>query len=412
MLAKRMIVVLFAVMSLYVSASAVQGAFLPELTIKDVTEADHFSNNLWSLHDRLQEKLGLSFEIVYLQDMFWNTRGGINTKDSGEYPRLLGLHLELDTAKAGLWENGAFFLSLEHYSGKSPSNHAGDWQMLDNIDSDRMNQVSEFWYRHAFLDNKLWLKLGKMEANADFSYIETGIEFINSSAGLIPTVPIPSYPDQDWGAVLGVDPADWFGWKAGIYQAEIDGSRSVGHTIDQLRGPMLIVEPSFKYKLGELPGMLSIGSWWNGRDFEAYHRYKTRHETHGKAWGFYGFWEQQLWKENPGAQDCKQGIGLFAQYGWAPKDRFEVEDYAGGGLRWQGAIPGRDDDVLGLGAFNVYFSDRAELKNHSETAVELFYKGQLTGWLAVQPDLQYITNPGGDIDKNALVLGCRAEFVF
>ena len=94
-----------------------------------------------------------------------------------------------------------------------------------------------------------------MEANADFSYIETGIEFINSSAGLIPTVPIPSYPDQDWGAVIGVDPATWFGCTFGMYQGEIDGSRSVGDTIDQLRGPMLIVEPSFKYAFGGLPGI-------------------------------------------------------------------------------------------------------------------------------------------------------------
>ena len=403
---------LFAVMSLFVSAATVQGAVLPELTIKDVTEEDHFSNNIWGLHDRLEEKLGLSFEIVYLQDMFWNTRGGISTCDTGEYPRLLGLHLELDTAKAGLWANGTFFLSLEHYSGKSPSNHVGDWQMLDNIDSDRMNQVSEFWYKHSFLDNKLWLKLGKMEANADFSYIETGIEFINSSAGLIPTVPIPSYPDQDWGAVIGIEPAALFGCTFGIYQAEIDGSRSVGHTIDNLRGPMVIVEPSFKYNLGELPGAINIGGWWNGRDFEAYHRHPGIHENDGKAWGFYGFCQQQLWRENPGEKDDSQGIGLFAQYGWAPKDRFEVEDYAGGGFRWQGAIPGRDDDVLGLGAFNVYFSDRAGHREHAETAVEFFYKAQLTGWLAVQPDLQYITNPGGDIDKNALVLGGRVEFVF
>ncbi len=42
-----------------------------------------------------------------------------------------------------------------------------------------------------------------MEANDDFTEIETGNEFINSSAGLNPTVPIPSYPDQDWGAVIG-----------------------------------------------------------------------------------------------------------------------------------------------------------------------------------------------------------------
>ncbi len=64
-------------------------------------------------------------------------------------------------------------------------------------------------------------------------------------------------------------------------------------------------------------------------------------------------------RKTPTLQDDKQGIGFYAQYGWAPKDRCEIEDYVGGGLRWQGAIPSRDDDVLGLGAFNVYFSDRA-----------------------------------------------------
>jgi porin len=225
-------------------------------------------------------------------------------------------------------------------------------------------------------------------------------------------VPIPSYPDQDWGAVLGVEPVDWFGCKFGIYQGEIDGGRSVGDTIDHLRGPMLIVEPSFKYDLAGLGGSFNIGGWWNGRDFEALNKNSNRHATCSKAWGWYAFWEQMLWKENPDEQDCKQGLSLFTQYGWTQKDRCEIEDYVGGGLRWQGAIPSRDEDVLGLGAFNVYFSDRTGYKNHSETAVELFYKAQLTDWLAVQPDMQYITNPGGDINKNALVLGGRIEFVF
>ena len=332
---KKTIVVLLALMSLCVRLPAAHAAFLPEQSVEDFVTSDHFSNNLWGLHDRLEEKLGLSFEMVYLQDMFWNTRGGITTSDSGDFPRLLGLYLELDTAKAGLWENGTFFFGLEHHSGHSPSGRSvGDWQTLDNIDADQFNQVSEFWYRHSFLEDTLWLKLGKMEANADFSYIETGIEFINSSAGLIPTVPIPSYPDQDWGAVIGVEPVGWFGCKFGMYQGDIDGSRSVGDTIDQLRGPMLIVEPSFKYELSGLSGSFNIGAWWNGRDFEAFHKHSSADDTYGDAWGVYAFWQQQLWKENPDMQDCGQGISLFAQYGWAQEDRSEIEDYVGGGLRW------------------------------------------------------------------------------
>jgi len=380
----------------------------------DFFTCDHFSNNLFGIHDRLAENYGLSFEIVYLQDFFWNTHGGINTHDSGEYPRLIGLYLELDTAKAGLWENGTFFVGLEHVSGRNPSEtQVGDWQWFSWISGDRKrNQVSEFWYKHSFLDDKLWVKLGKMEANYDFNYIEYSLEFLNSSAALNPIIPIPSYPWQDWGAVVGAQPAEWFSCNLGIYQGKLEGSRSVGNTLDDLRGPMLIAEPSFTYAIGALPGQVSFGAWWNGRRFEAYHEHSTHHRYHGKSAGFYGFWHQLIWKENPQNKECPQGIGLFAQYGWAPKDRSEVEDFIGGGLQWTGAIPARDADVMGLGAFNVYFSDQAGFAESYETAFEFFYKAQLFGWMAVKPDIQYIVNPGGTGNGNALALGGRLEVVF
>jgi porin len=414
MIGKKMLSVLGAVIILCSAASSTQAAYLPLFDREDFWTCDHFSNNLWGLHDTLKEKYGLSFEVLYLQDMFWNTRGGINTRHSGEYPRVFGLYLGLDTAKAGLWENGTFFLGLEHISGRNPSERqVGDWQWLSWLSSDRRrNQVSEFWYKHTFFDEKLWVKLGKMEANYDFNAIEYSQEFLNSSAMLNPTIPIPSYPYQDWGGVIGVQPADWFSCNFGVYQGKNDGTRSVGNTLDDLRGPMLIMEPSFKYSLDGLPGMVNVGAWWNGRRFDAYHNNPSSHEYYGKSYGFYGFWQQLLWKENPDAEDCDQGIGLFAEYGWAPKNRAEVEDFVGGGLRWQGAIPTRDDDIMGLGVFNIYFSDQAGFRQHSETAIELFYKLQVTGWMAIQPDVQYITNPGGDISKNAVAVGGRLEFVF
>ena len=411
---RRAFLLIMATFILVVSAaSSASAADVPLPGREDFWTCGHFSDNLWGLHSTLEDKLGLSFEILYLQDMFWNTRGGINTHNSGEYPRLFGLHLELDTDKARLWKNGTFFLGLEHLSGNNPSlRQTGDWQWLSWLSKDqRRNQVSEFWYKHTFLDKKLWVKLGKMDANCDFNAIDFSIEFINSSAALNPTIPLPSYPNQDWGAAVGVQPADWFGCTFGIYQGKNNGSRSIGDTLGDLRGPMLIVEPSFKYDLGGLPGKVNIGAWWNGRRFPAYHEHPSDHDYHGKSYGFYGFWQQLLWRKNPADDNCTQGIGLYAQYGWAPEDRSEAEQFVGGGVRWQGAIPTRDDDVLGLGVFNVYFSEKAGFKKRYETAIELFYKAQLTGWLAVQPDMQYIVNPGGQY-KDAIVLGGRVEFKF
>jgi len=242
--------------------------------------------------------------------------------------------------------------------------------------------------------------------------IEYSLEFVNSSAALNPTIPIPSYPWQDWGVVVGTRPVEWFSMNLGVYQRKNEGSRSVGNTLDDLRGPMLIAEPSVRYDLRGLPGTINFGVWWNGRRFDAYHEHSSRHRYHGKSGGFYGFWQQLVWKENPQNTECSQGIGLYAQYGWAPKDRSEVEDFIGGGLQWTGALPQRDDDVMGLGVFNVYFSDKAGFDKSYETAYEFFYKAQVFGWMALQPDIQYIVNPGGGKNRNALALGGRLEFVF
>jgi porin len=45
-----------------------------------------------------------------------------------------------------------------------------------------------------------------------------------------------------------------------------------------------------------------------------------------------------------------------------------------------------------------------------ETAIELTYRMQATPWLALQPDVQYIVNPGTDPSlDNAWVVGLRFE---
>lgn len=49
----------------------------------------------------------------------------------------------------------------------------------------------------------------------------------------------------------------------------------------------------------------------------------------------------------------------------------------------------------------------------AEMVLEFTYQVRLTNWLIVQPDLQYIINPGGTTDfENALVIGARAAVTF
>ena len=55
----------------------------------------------------------------------------------------------------------------------------------------------------------------------------------------------------------------------------------------------------------------------------------------------------------------------------------------------------------------------------SETVIEMMYQAQLTQWWMLQPDLQYIFNPGGGVlnpdgslRRNALVIGVRSSLNF
>jgi porin len=48
-----------------------------------------------------------------------------------------------------------------------------------------------------------------------------------------------------------------------------------------------------------------------------------------------------------------------------------------------------------------------------EVVIEVLYKAQITPWISVTPDVQFVVNPGGTEDiENAVRGGARFELVF
>jgi porin len=106
------------------------------------------------------------------------------------------------------------------------------------------------------------------------------------------------------------------------------------------------------------------------------------------------------------------------------------------GLTLHGPIPGRDNDTFGLGVSVAQASNGArayarDLQFYqpsvytpapsAETFVEATYQVQATPWWQIQPDVQYIINPGAGIAnpnqptqkiKNELVIGLRTNITF
>jgi porin len=105
-------------------------------------------------------------------------------------------------------------------------------------------------------------------------------------------------------------------------------------------------------------------------------------------------------------------------------------------VTWKGINPSRDGDTVGIGISYARIGARARRfdsdvaffdsvtfhpRRSSETVLELTYQAPVTPWLTLQPDFQYIFNPGGGVASStnptrrigdAAVLGLRGVVIF
>jgi carbohydrate-selective porin OprB len=376
----------------------------------------HATDDWGGLRPALDD-MGIIFEASLTTDWSKNFRGGMNTEGS-TLRSLFNANLTFDLDRLLSWEGGTVFINFQNHNGPDASGEdVGDAQAFSNIDNDGRTQIAELWFEQVFGDGALRIKIGKVDTNSEFAFVDNGGEFLNSSMGFSPTIfVLPTYPDPAMSVNVFVYPTERIYLGAGLY----DGSANEGVTTGT-RGPKtLFQDPADLFVIGEagitwggdggdLPGRLAAGGWWHPGTFDRF-----AGGTDEETGGFYIVFDQTLWRENPDAPDDEQGVGLFIQYGYADADVSEIEHHAGGGLAWTGPIEGRDDDALGIGITTVWFSDEpgAGFTDDVETAYELFYKAQLLPWVSVKPDLQYITNPGGTGLDDALVGTVRAEIDF
>ncbi len=109
-----------------------------------------------------------------------------------------------------------------------------------------------------------------------------------------------------------------------------------------------------------------------------------------------------------------QGLGAFFQVAQAAQDININPWYFGGGIRYKGLIPDRDEDVLGFGLAMAYFGSSYRAltpgTEQSERTFELSYRALISPWLALTPDLQYVLDPSGNPElEDALILYLRTE---
>lgn len=108
-----------------------------------------------------------------------------------------------------------------------------------------------------------------------------------------------------------------------------------------------------------------------------------------------------------------RGITLWSAFVFGGKANIvPIRYFWSGGMKWKGPFRRLREDVLALGFAAEFFSD-ALVDQTVETVLEGAYSFNVTTWLTVTPDVQYIIRPSGmkSID-NALLAGLLLYFTF
>ena len=104
----------------------------------------------------------------------------------------------------------------------------------------------------------------------------------------------------------------------------------------------------------------------------------------------------------------------WLRVGSANDDINQFDSYIGTGLVLSNFIQSRPDDSLGFAIAQARNGDvYRQLKagtDSNETVFELTYSAPINEHITIQPDIQYIKNPGTDSSlDDALVIGIRFE---
>jgi porin len=376
----------------------------------------------WGLRTTLANN-GLALGGYVQLDVTKNLRGGADT-DKTPTRYLLDLNATYDAAK--FLPDATLFLDFQSHDGPNGSKTVGDIQGFDNMDAPHFVQIEELWYQQLLFDKQLRIKAGKIDINtSDFSIFDHGKEFLASAATYAVTnYPIITYPDPAPGVEFFYNPAmpkdsphaPYVGFGAFYSNSHQTVLDIVGHP-ERVEltdgGSYLITELGDRWILHanntDLPGHAAIGGWYHTGEFKELTNPTT--EIRGTP-GAYLFADQTLYATAPSQSHPKQDLGAFFSAGYTDFRTIPIQQNVAAGISATGFIPSRPNDIVGLFASWSHLSPTTTPTPHdSETAIETFYKLQLTPWASLKPDLQYIISPSGKY-PDALAFTLRAEIDF
>ncbi len=377
---------------------------------------DHASGSWFGARNTLLSH-GVDFFGGMSAEVWGNPTGGIRPGATGNVLFNFGVEIDLETL-AG-WQGATLHNSWFAPLGRDLSaQNVGNTFTVSNAVAYNSLYLYELWFQQVV--GPLSVRVGQLAADTEFAGSDHGALFLNSAfgwppflSGNLPNVG-PAFPKGTPGARVALTPVEWLTLQSAVYQGNPyeDAANRTGTRwhIGGDNGWTWMHEAQLRWNPEGRPGQLKLGAWTHtGRFADLLD--ETR--THSGNYGFYGVIDQTFWRPDP---EGEAGLGWFVRAGGSPKSCNLFAFYADSGFTWRGITPSRADDTLGLAvAWGCLSSAAREAtqSRRSEVALELTYQCQVTPWMSIQPDVQWIIQPGASAEvANALVFGLRAAVVF
>lgn len=405
----------------------------------------YLTGNWGGWRDELADK-GVTFTSSFVFDVLADPVGGMKTGQT-VYDHSWGMDLEVDLEKAFGWKGGIFHTSALWRAGANISQkYIGNVFTASSIFGSEEFKFYALYLDQKFLDDKLSIRVGRFTAGDECAASPLYWIYVNNSIDGNPqslpiNMPFLTYPNATWGARAKVTlPHDLYSYS-GIFNGDPNVGRNSMHGFDfslrLKRGVFLIEEvgwtPNQAPGSEGLPGNYKFGAFYHSGTFRQFYRdsYGGSSVVSGRPlakhignWGMYWQADQMIYREN-GTSD--QGLTLWSATTYAPADLNQFPLFVDGGIIYKGLIPYRDQDVAAVGTSyglwsneirrleqdNMDYNGSTQHRQVYEMMFDFTYKAQITPWLYIQPDMQYILHPGGTgYIRDAYVIGFRTGVTF
>jgi porin len=387
------------------------------------------------------EKKGVTFDFNDIGDFLTDVTGS-QTHHATYFGRFRAT-ADIDFSKLADFD-GEFFISGIYQYGR---NLSGDYlhtnTLTSSIAGTESERIDQLWYQQGFINNMFKVKFGQLAAVNEFGATDFFDILLNDELGYAPNAIFntkqPFSPAGKPGVILWGDLSDitpGLYVKTGVFTSYNNPYRPDSNGVDYENdfdyGMTGSFELGYKEQNTVYNGVYKVGAnanpdvrYTNPATGQLYHgdynAYVTVEKTVFHPEMTTASTDPKDMNSSKTTLDTKRGLDLLFEFVGEPGDRNPLDYEFTFGGRYTGLFDCRPTDKIGFG---LIYSDNGNAFSDAyvastggglggETTIEADYQYNPAPWLSIQPDVQYIFDPGGDSSRDdIMVVGLRTIVKF